>query len=280
MYCHSPLSIKGEEGSVKNRYTVPCGRCAACLSNRRSEWATRLEYELKDSKNADFITLTYSQENVPRNRYGAPVLNKEDLQKFLKRLRHHNKSVKLRYYLCGEYGEQTFRPHYHAIIFNLPKTGDKLLKQILEIWDKGMVHIGEVNPASIKYVTGYMVQQQKSTSENMTNKEQDELYVRPFSLMSKGLGKSYIEKHAKWHKDDISRNYVVKSDGQKSRLPRYYREKLYTKAERNMQKAEYTKNDIDNFCEEAEKETLKHEVDIKERFKKRVQNKLKNNSKL
>lgn len=260
---------------MKERNTVPCGRCAACLSNRRQEWTIRMSYELKEAKNADFITLTYTDENVPRNRCGAPVLNKPDVQKFLKRLRHHEKGNKIKYFICAEYGEQTFRPHYHAIIFNLSKKGDELLKHLLEVWNKGLVHLGEVTPASIKYVTGYIVQQQKSTSH-----DGGELYVRPFALMSKGLGLSYVQKHKDWHKADLSRNYVVMEEGKKARLPRYFKEKIYSKAERNMQKANYQTQALEEWCEEVEKQELHQEVDKKERFKKRVQKSLKNNAKL
>ena len=59
-----------------------------------------------------YITLTYNDDHLPAN--GS--LQPRDLQLFWKRLRKA-RTPGIRYYACGEYGDQTARPHYHAIIF-------------------------------------------------------------------------------------------------------------------------------------------------------------------
>ena len=259
---------------MKNtQHVAPCGRCAACVANRRSEWATRLEYELKDSKNADFISLTYSEENKPINDYGNGMLYKTDVQLFIKRLRKAEYPNKIRYYLCAEYGEQTFRPHYHMILFNCSKTKDQLHELLLKTWNLGLIHIGEVNPASIKYITGYMVQQKQSST--LSN---EKIYERPFSLQSQGLGRSYIEKHKKWHKQDLTRLYVPKEGGNKVRLPRYYRDKIYSSTDKLKQKIMLEANL--EFDLQKEKDSFHTEIDKKEQYKKKVLKSLKNNSKL
>ena len=64
-----------------------------------------------------FVTLTYADDQLPDGNSLCP----EDVTKFLKRLRKRIDPVKIRYFLCGEYGEgSTSRPHYHLILFGLP----------------------------------------------------------------------------------------------------------------------------------------------------------------
>lgn len=134
MQCLSPSSIRRPgQADARDRITIPCGKCAACLSNRRSDWAVRLEQEFRVSENAHFLTLTYSDEHLC---YGAisefATLVRSDIQLFMKRLRKRCDS-KLKYYVAGEYGSRTYRPHYHAIIFNLPDNNVELL---LKTWQK------------------------------------------------------------------------------------------------------------------------------------------------
>jgi len=227
MQCFYPISIKDPKSeNPANRISVPCGRCAPCLGNRRQEWVTRLEQELRVSDSAHFLTLTYAIEPVLD---GKATLVKADVQKWMKRLRKALKGVKIKYYLCGEYGSKTYRPHYHAIMFNLPYEGDKLLELLLKTWKHGFISVGTVTSKSINYTLKYMLQPVEKRKKIYDGRE------LPFALMSKGLGISYIDKFKDWHLDDKNRNYVVKQDGQKFRLPRYFREKLYNDTERRMQ---------------------------------------------
>ena len=154
---------------------VPCGRCPSCLKRRQSGWIFRLEQELKVSRSAHFITLTYDDENLKCSPHGLLTLDKKDHQLFMKRLRDkinfdiaktygttkklaNQFAPTLRYYSCGEYGETTLRPHYHSIIFNLPSyylEPDKIdtkikkteLSRLEKIWGKGSIHVGDVNAA-------------------------------------------------------------------------------------------------------------------------------------
>jgi len=105
--------------------SFPCGNCLSCLQKKRATWSFRLLQEMYVSESAYFLTLTYDNENVPRNESGIPILNKRDLQLFKKRLRKFNKKytkVSVRYYSVGEYGTRSYRPHYHSIIFNVTST--------------------------------------------------------------------------------------------------------------------------------------------------------------
>lgn len=99
--------------------TIPCGRCIGCRLQRRKSWADRAVQELQYHDSNLFITLTYNDENLPHNKaydddgkiIMTETLNMKDLQDFWKRLRNYmyEKGVKIRYFACGEYGENTFR---------------------------------------------------------------------------------------------------------------------------------------------------------------------------
>ena len=200
-----------------DRITVPCSKCAACLSRLRQAWAFRLAQELKTAETAFFITLTYAPENLPVNDDGLPFVSKRDCQLFLKRLRRSLPNRKIRYYLVSEYGTSGLRPHYHAIIFNLPNSNN-LIDKLNEAWGLGFVHTGTVTTKSINYVTKYIF---KKT-------QVPDFFTKCFSLKSTrpGLGARYIEMHASWHRNNRA-EYAVAHGGAKVSLPRYFKERIF-----------------------------------------------------
>lgn len=153
MRCISPIYLH------KQGLTVPCGHCNFCLANRRADWTFRLKQELRISTSAHFLTLTYSDDEIPIGD-DCYSLCKRDVQLFAKRLRKSNGS-KLRYYTVGEYGTQTNRPHYHSIMFGL---NQKTVRDLPSIWGKGLVHVGDVSDASIHYVTKYVINHDQEVS--------------------------------------------------------------------------------------------------------------------
>jgi hypothetical protein len=86
----------------------------------------------------------------------------------MKRLRF-SRSHAIRFYACGEYGETTRRPHYHAILFNCGfpdalvhsknNRGELLYTSadLGALWDNGQHLIGDVTFASAAYVARYCV---------------------------------------------------------------------------------------------------------------------------
>lgn len=156
---------------------VPCGKCIGCLLDKANDWATRCYCEMKNWENNCFITLTYDDDNIPKNRQ----LRKKDLQDFWKRLRYYEQGMEqwenprtskiekpIRYLVCGEYGPTTLRPHYHAIVFNWKPKDLKFYKynksnqplytskKLNKIWGKGFVIIGNANYQSACYVSRYV----------------------------------------------------------------------------------------------------------------------------
>ena len=235
MTCTNPIFVK-DKISGKD-ILVPCGQCTACRIKRSTEWKYRLMAELPYwNYNACFVTLTYDDEHLPVDR----SLNKEDLKKFFKRLRkdlvlegrYHitpsgSKSCDLKYYACGEYGDITLRPHYHAIIFGLNyDEHDRQL--IMDNWrlcdplrfkksngqEKGFA---PVSPEDIGYVTGYV--QKKYSGKLAKNIYGDRL--PPFSVNSQGLGLRFAEDN----KDRVVNNMLT-INGTPISVPRYFIRKL------------------------------------------------------
>lgn len=170
------------------------------------------------STSALFVTLTYSTDHVPITPKGWMNLEKTHLQSFFKRLRYHEEKTKpIKYYACGEYGTRTSRPHFHIILFN------SSMVACARSWSFGSIHFGQVTPASVGYCLKYI------SKEKKTHKPNDDRNPI-FNIMSKGLGKSYVENpiNKKWHLENLDeRYYVPAGKGVKASMPRYYRERLY-----------------------------------------------------
>ena len=105
--------------------TIPCGQCTGCRSEYSRQWALRNMHEASLYADNCFITLTYNEKNLPQNN----SLEKKAFPKFIRSLRKKNKGTKIRYYACGEYGDNFGRPHYHAILFNYIPNDLKPLKR-------------------------------------------------------------------------------------------------------------------------------------------------------
>ena len=201
----------------------------ACRINYTTAWKLRLLYELSNWDNAMFLTLTYDDEHLPED-YG---LHKSDLVKFFKRLRSnrdYDGKGQIRYYAVGEYGSNTKRPHYHAIVFGLCPFSDEDKNYIIDAWQhrcedwqfdrnrKKKCAIQPVTPEDIEYVTGYV---QKKLSGSMAQEEYGNR-ERPFAIMSKGLGLDFALQNA----DRLRQNGFTYINGHKISLPKYLRNKL------------------------------------------------------
>lgn len=102
-----------------------------------------------------FATLTYSPEFLPEGGSVVPG----HLQAFLKRLR---KLVpyRLRFYGVGEYGDRTFRPHYHVCLFGLADP-----RPVSSAWRLGGVHVVPVSSELLRYVCGYVVKKMTASDD-------------------------------------------------------------------------------------------------------------------
>lgn len=208
---------------------VPCGRCRACRIARAREWSVRLLHELGYHDKSVFLTLTYSDGDLPL----SGEIDKAELQGFIKRLRRRLEPDRIKYFAAGEYGEKSDRPHYHAIMFNV---GYKDYNEIKESWNKGFVYVGSVTYDSCRYVADY-IQKRLIGGEAIGKREQ------PFALMSKGIGLRF----AKDNESYLKSNLGCTVRGVRMGLPKYYQKKL-----------EIDGSDLFYASEDRRSEVLKH----------------------
>lgn len=198
-----------------------------------------------------YVTLTYAPAHLPH----PPSLVKRDHQLFFKRLRKHLAPRKVSYFLCGEYGEKEFRPHYHAIIFGWwPKdcvpwkkngAGDQLYTSaVLErLWGLGFCTVGGVTFESAAYVAGYVL-------KKVTGEQAEHYYTwldpatgelvpieheRAFMSRRPAIGRRWVERFGE---TDAFRHDSVVSRGHLAPLPRYYDKVL---ARNDLERAEAVK---------------------------------------
>lgn len=263
--CITPITLVKNYRDMDKRGTnacniVPCGKCIICLKRRSASWAFRLRQEQKRSISSSFLTFTY--EKTPLSYNGNATLEKKDYQDFTKRLRQKLKRDKsiykshpIKYYTCGEYGQDerfTERPHYHSIMFNLPnKYFEK--KIIEEIWNKGIVDILPCTPASIRYVTNYITKGSWQPKNELDDRNPE------FSLMSKKMGANHLTKEMIHYYKKNMISAATLEGGDLTSLPRYFREKVFNKEERKILAIEATEN-RDKIFEEQFKNSFKQEL--------------------
>lgn len=223
MTCINPIRIYKNLDPQKypEGLQLGCGKCIACRIKIKVEWSLRMLHELKYHENSVFLTLTYNDEHLP-NDYS---LKKDDLVRFIKRLRKRleNENRKIKYFACGEYGDKTYRPHYHIIVFGLGLTQhDKDI--VKSCWKNCDWSVDEINKEafglveynSIMYVAKYI---QKKYSGELEYIQYTSLGLEtPFRLLSNGLGKQF----ALDNKEQIQKNGYITMFGVKHSIPRYY----------------------------------------------------------
>lgn len=178
-----------------------------CRINHRRIWTHRLLLERVKHGDAAFVTLTYRDEVCP------PELDKPEAQRWLKRVRRRMEPHRLRFFMVGEYGEETWRPHYHAALFGFPncvrgRTDHRLIARgksccapcdfLASTWPHGGVDCRELAEQTAQYLVGYVVK--KMNREDRMPPGREEL-TPEFSRMSlkPGIGA--------WAMSDVASTY-------------------------------------------------------------------------
>lgn len=247
---------------------LPCGQCAGCRLERSRQWAIRMMDEASLHDKNCFITLTFDDEHL-NARENPMSLDKPEFQKFMKRLRKrlwndHKRRMKPilllagifskklvkwilektfkspRYYMCGEYGEQFKRPHYHAILFGVDFPDKKLEKVVdgkyyfssrilRELWPFGNNIITSVSFDTCAYVARYIMKKHLGKDAWLQyfehlDLQSGELFghrLAEYTTMSRrpGIGKAWIDKYLP---DVYPRDKKFLKDRGYCRPPKYY----------------------------------------------------------
>lgn len=144
----------------------------------------------------------------------------------------------MRYYMCGEYGEETGRPHYHVCLFGFDFADDRTVwrrrngfdlyrSPRLEIlWPFGHSTVGPLNFETAAYCARYVMK--KITGDaaeehyKVVDPDTGEVSWRApeFNRMSlkPGIGSNFVDQ---FMSDIYPHDYLV-INGKKSKPPRYY----------------------------------------------------------
>lgn len=242
-----------------DRLILPCGRCLLCTRRYRKMWSLRCLHELKSYNQACFLTLTVDDVHIdsvfPRL-IGSDwhSLRHKPFQDFAKRLRRtldygykyrgsvYHGEQPVRYYMCGEYGDEGHRPHYHAVLFGVtppdcvPLVGSKSLfvsPMIAKLWPFGYHTIGKVTSDSVAYVAGYCEKKLDGSRSlvALNNNVTPEYVAMSRGCKSRGtggIGKAFFDRY---HDSDLypqnadgtfARTCAVDRHGYYVKMPKYY----------------------------------------------------------
>lgn len=213
---------------------VPCLGCIGCRLEHSRQWALRCMHESSRHYVNSFLTLTYSDANLP----AGGSLDARHTNLFMKRLRR-SVGDRIRYFLCGEYGDATRRPHYHALVFGWMPSDGRLHKKgefgdlyvspwLDSVWGLGHCSFGAVTFQSAAYVARYALKKMrgKLAGEHYrsVDPETGEIHqlVPEYIRMSRNLGVSWAEQY----KSDLYPDDFALSQGKRLRIPRAYDKRL------------------------------------------------------
>jgi hypothetical protein len=251
MQCFKPIKgYRQTDGSLsfqRNGKTtelmeVSCGRCIGCRLRRANDWAVRCYHESMDYAANSFITLTYNDDHLPQAGTLVPDHHKDFMKRFRRKL-EYNHDKKIRFYMCGEYGDEKSRPHYHYLIFgwNFAKdryewkkiNGVQYYRSDLleECWQCGNSLVGELSMGACAYVAKYILKKQTGRDSEIhymsTMPGYEGTIIEPeFTRMSlkPGIGANWAQDYGSSDIYDTGDNIVI--DGVKYRTPQYY-DKIY-----------------------------------------------------
>lgn len=167
--------------------SVRCGRCDACVANRKQDWTGKCMGEALTSGSVSFVTLTYAKDPEGLFVY-------EDVQNYLKRLRiwlwRKAGRNSVRYFAVGENGSLNGRVHWHLVLF-FRKPQRHPVPQMNEkspFWDHGWCNVQNLSPAQVAQKIRYVVKYAVKDMDGNGNK--------PKCSLKPALGHEYLMRHA------------------------------------------------------------------------------------
>lgn len=291
MQCSSPKRLSIKKNNTLYTIYVPCGHCYACQCQQRAEWALRCDYELKKYKYTYFVTLTYDNKHLPHTlsnnqfthlvnmemlkpeayrRWNFARLNPQHASKLLRDLQRYTRKFLIesacclepekflwRFFLTGEYGDVTNRPHMHILLFShLPFTKSDIEKIFAKCWKYGHVDIDVTHDkaASINYVAKHQVKSCEGCEEQ---KKESPIFKR-VSRYKGGLGYNMKNDLVLRHRffDDDSEKFIPRQQGQieyKLAYPRYLRKHYINRTMEEYELSELENTSKASYYEQIEK---------------------------
>lgn len=220
-------------GMFKHKFVVvPCGKCPECAARLARDWKIRLYHHSLTAGDGIFVTLTYDDHHMD-----DVNLNYRHFQLFMKRLRRRFPNRQLSFFCAGEYGCDSLRRHFHAIIFgiDIKEVRSEFLcrsrnakdikiwtsKLISDCWDnRGFVSCSRVSSGDSRvfgYVSGYIISKNNDEHKLNVKMNRDVPELHHMSLKP-AIGKEYFLRNVK---DIFSRDFIV-YNGRKASVPRAY----------------------------------------------------------
>lgn len=229
---------------------VPCQKCIGCRLRKAQDWSNRIQHEKQSHDLSVFLTLTYDNQHLPAD----GLLDHEHFKAFMKRLRRtmeydHYKATgnkdypKIKYFMCGEYGDTTRRAHYHAIILGVDFPDKKFhsktksghdqytSKKLDALWGMGFVTIGSVTHESAGYTARYVMKKQYEEAQHekvlakikikdgCSDTQLPPKKALPYMVCSKGFGRAFYEEYGE---QIHNRDSVINAKGRENPVPVFY----------------------------------------------------------
>ncbi len=261
MPCYTPLkgykdpsngALTFKQKGTAQTMEVACGSCLGCRLDHALMWAVRIVHESHlylDQQSNCFVTLTYRDasectgQQLKDGQFIPPDLSlrPDDVSKFIRRLRK-SVSHKIRYFYCGEYGDENQRPHYHVCLFNHSFSDQALFKDdqgfytytsatLSKLWPFGFSTVQALNFETAAYCARYALKKitGKKAETHYLRCDDDGVafwilpeYIRMSTGRNKpcGIGAGFYAKF----KNDIfpSDEVPVPGKGVIRKVPRYY----------------------------------------------------------
>ncbi len=279
MPCYAPLEgykdpttggLTFNKTGTAQAMSVACGQCLGCRLDHSLMWAIRIVHEsylYQDLHGNCWVTLTYrdpcecNDQQYKDGQHLPPDLSlqPDHVSKFIRALRKDarkkDKKHKIRYFYCGEYGDENERPHYHICLFNYRFTDQVLWKDdegfytysspsLDKLWPFGFSTVQSLEYGNAAYTARYSLKKitgKAADDHYLRNDDQGEAYwllpeyIRMSTGRSKpcGLGAGFYEEFT----SDIfpSDECPVPGKGIIRKVPRYYQNILESRDRKTLE---------------------------------------------